>query len=576
MEQIFLQLSLAIIAATTIAIFLKYIKQPTIISYILAGLILGPSVLNIFTTSPEFEVFSEIGVAFLLFIVGLNLNLNTLKEVGFASFLTAFFQVVVTAVIGFLASFYFFHFSAIASAYVGIAVAFSSTIIIVKLLSDKRDIETLYGKLSVGFLIVQDIIAIFLIMLLSASKTEASISTLLINTFAKLAGIIIILYIVSQYVFPKLISFVAESQELLFLFSISWALALSTAMALSGFTIEIGALFAGIALASSSYHYEISGRIRPLRDFFIALFFITLGTKFVLTSFYQVIIPALILSVLVLAIKPLIVMAIMGLIGYKKRTSFMMGTAVGQVSEFSLILVILGVNLGHLTDEPVTVITITALITIAISTYLIKYNTNLYGIFGKYFNFLEKKFASKEDKYKFHDKDTNYDIVLFGHNRIGYSLVNTFKKMKKKFLIIDYNPDIIRMLAREGINSIYADASDPEIFEEINVHKVSMAISTIPDMDTSMMIMQKVRRENPKCLLIMTTHQIDDGIKLYERGADYVIMPHFLGGEHASAMIEKYGTDVNKFVKERINHLYELKKRKEAGHEHPSRDFHGK
>ena len=121
-------------------------------------------------------------------------------------------------------------------------------------------------------------------------------------------------------------------------------------------------------------------------------------------------------------------MAIMGLIGYKKRTGFMMGTAVGQVSEFSLILVVLGVNLGHLTDEPVTVITITALITIAISTYLIKYNTNLYGIFGKYFGFLEKKFASKENKYKFHDKNTNYDIVLFGHNRIGYSLVNTLRK----------------------------------------------------------------------------------------------------------------------------------------------------
>ncbi len=576
MEQIFLELGIAIIAATILAILLYQIKQPTIISYLLAGIIVGPSVFNLVNQSSAFEAFAEIGIAFLLFIVGLNLDFNTLKEVGEASLIVGFSQVILITLLGFLIGYFALGFSVLASVYIGIIIAFSSTIIIVKLLSDKKDIETLYGKLSIGLLLVQDIIAIFVLMLISATRNETELAPLILGTVSKLIGVMIGLYLITQYVLPKLIDHIAKSQELLFLFSISWAFFLAFLMSVTGFSIEIGALFAGIMLASSGYHFEISSKIRSLRDFFIALFFISLGSRLAFTTFSSALFPAILLSITILIAKPLLVMVFLGMIGYKKRTGFLVGSAMGQLSEFSLILVLLGVSFGHVPDILLSIMTLTAIITISFSTYLINYNNQIYSTFSQYLNLFEKQFPVREEKYKFNDKSSTYEIVLFGYNRIGYSLLKTFNKLKKKILVVDFNPDITKKLAKQNVESIYGDASDTELLEELNLDRASMVISTIPDLMTNLTIIEKARQINKKCIIIMTAHQIDDGISLYDKGADYVIMPHFLGGEHISTIIEEFGLDMGKFVEQKLRHITDLKLRKEAGHDHPTRESHGK
>lgn len=563
-ETIFFELSMVIAIAALIAILMKSIKQPLIIGYIITGIILGPSVLNVVESSDTLVAFSEIGVAFLLFIVGLNLNFKNLKDLGWTALITAIGQMLLTFLLVYLSSLAI-GFSSVPALYIGAALTFSSTIIVVKLLSDKNDLGTLHGKISLGILLVQDFMVILILMFLSSGIDESFFGVMSLTIF-KVAGVAILLMFFSIYALPGILNFIAKSQELLFLFGISWVMVLSVVLNKLGFSIEIGALFAGISLASSPFHFEIGGKLKPLRDFFIILFFILLGSQMVLTLTSGVILKILILTVIVVAGKPLIAMVVLGFLGYKKRVGFLSGTAIAQISEFSLILVILGASLGHLTQETVSIATFVGLLSIACSTYMILYSSRLYGIFSRYLYIFERRNPVAGQK----SLDENFKVILFGYNRVGYSLIKSFKKLNKKFLIVDYNPEIIGMLSSHGIPCKYGDASDTELVGELGLGSAELVISTIPQMDINLLLLEKTRAVNKKTVVVMTSHQIDDAFRLYEAGANYVIMPHFLGGEHASALIERFGTNINKFLKERVRHIEELNQRKVFGHEHPT------
>ncbi len=563
-QNIFLELSIVIAIATLMSVFMKLLKQPLMIGHIITGIILGPLVLNVVKSSGTLIAFSDIGVAFLLFIVGLNLNFKTLKHVGMLSFVAGISQVILTFIVGYLLAIAL-GFSNSSSVYISIALAFSSTIIVVKLLLDKYDLESLHGKITVGLLLVQDFIVILILMFLSSASGSESFSSLLVFTVVKVFIITWLVLFASVYVLPRILQFIAKSQELLFLFGISWVLLLSAFLNKFGFTIEIGALFAGISLASSPFHLEIGSKLKPLRDFFIILFFVALGAQMVFTFTTDVLIKIVFLSIFVLALKPIIVMAIIGFMGYKRRIGFLTGISLAQVSEFSFILVIFGMSLGHISQEIVSIVTFVGLISIAGSSYMIMRSEKLYRTFSKYLTLFERKNAKSISDYV----NDNYKIILFGYNRIGYSLIKSFEKLKKRFLIVDYNPETIGVLSNHNIPHKYGDASDMELLDELELHKVELVISTIPQLETNQILLEKIRSKNKNAIIVMTSHQIDEAFALYEAGADYVIMPHFLGGQQASALIESFGTNVNKFIKEKMKHLEELSSRRRFGHEHP-------
>ena len=256
-------------------------------------------------------------------------------------------------------------------------------------------------------------------------------------------------------------------------------------------------------------------------------------------------------------------MILMGLLGYTKRTSFLAGLTVAQISEFSLILIALGIKVGHLGNEILFLITSIGLATIIGSTYLILYANRIYFFLSPMLKIFERK-GKKVDEHKYHE-DTNYDIFLFGCDRIGYDLVNSFKNSEKKFLVFDYNPEIILSLAKRGINCRYADASDLELLNELNFKEVKMVISTIPDLEVNSLLINRVRQFNQKAVIITVSNHINEAIELYDRGATYIIMPHFLVGYRISSLVEKYGLDLNKFLKEQLKNIEDLKKRKDNG-----------
>jgi len=566
--EVFIELSVILGVTVLIAGIMRLLKQPLIIGYILAGIIVSPYFLNIVQSTETIKVFSQIGVALLLFIVGLSLSPRVIKEVGKVSLITGIGQITFTSLIGFFIS-RLLGFSVIVSLYIGIALAFSSTIIIMKLLSDKRDLEKLYGKISIGFLLVQDIVVIILLMVISSFSSKLSLNNL--SFVSILSGILLIggFILISIYVLPSLSKFFAKSQEFLFLFSIAWGLGLASLFHYMGFSMEIGALVAGISLSMSPFHYEISSKMRPLRDFFIILFFILLGSQMVFGNINELLVPAIIFSLFILIGNPLIVMILMGLLGYRKKTGFQAGFTVAQISEFSLILVTLGVSVGHLTNEILSLVTIVGLITISGSTYLILYSNKMYPYLSRYLSIFErKKIRKKEKGFK------NYDVVLFGYNRIGYDLLKSFKKLKKKYLVVDYNPETIVELSNAGINCRYGDAEDEEFLSELDLTKTRMIISTIPEFETNLLLINTIKHLNKNAIIIVVSHNTEEADILYREGATYVIMPHFLGGNHASMMINKHGLKLNKFLYEKERHLKQLRIKRELGHEHPKNEKH--
>ena len=563
---VFVELSIVIIIAVVVAAIMRLLKQPLVIGYILTGIIVSPYFLNIVASTDAIATFAQIGIVLLLFMVGLNLNPRIIRDVGKVSLVTGVGQVIFTSLIGFFIG-KLLGFSTITSMYIAIALTFSSTIIIMKLLSDKKDLETLYGRIAIGFLIVQDLIVIVILMIISSIPAGINFTTLALETLFKGGGLLILLFLVSVYIFPRITKVIAKSQEFLLLFSIGWCFAIASLFYYLNFSIEAGALLAGITLSLSPYHHEIGSKMRPLRDFFIILFFILLGSQMVFTNISQYIFPIIIFSAFILIGNPLIVMVLMGLLGYTKRNSFLAGLTVAQISEFSLILIALGVKVGHLTNDILSLVTIIGLITIAGSTYLILYANKIYPHLSKYLGIFERK-GKKVDEHRYH-KDGIYDIMLFGYDRVGYDILESFKKIKKKFLVIDYNPETITKLAKEGFDCKYGDADDSELLNELNFSKTKMVVSTIHNLDTNLLLINKIRESNKKTIITVVSHQIDEAMKLYGAGATYVLMPHFLGGHHVSTMIEEHGLNLNKFLKEKVAHIEHLRKRKEVGHEHP-------
>jgi Kef-type K+ transport system membrane component KefB len=563
----FTELTLILAIAAAIAALMRLLKQPLIMGYIITGLLVGPSLFNLIKFQETLNIFSQLGIAFLLFIVGLNLSPRVIREVGKISVIAGLGQVIFTTSLGFLITYFLFGFSFLASVYLSLALTFSSTIIVLKLLSDKHDLQKLYGKISIGFLLVQDVIVAFIFIVASSWQQgvgSTGIKTLIIITALKGVFLITALTIVSIYILPRLSNFFARSQEVLFLFSLAWGLGLAVLFYRLGFSIEIGALAAGVALSLSPYSYEVSAKMRPLRDFFIILFFIMLGSQMVLSNLGGLVWPAVGLSFFVLIGNPLIVIILMGLLGYSKKTSFLAGLTVAQVSEFSLILIMMAVNFGHLSKEILSLITLVSLITFAGSTYLILHAERIYPYLAGFLSIFERSGLNVRST-----RLKKYQALLFGYNRIGYDFLRVFNKLNKRFLVIDFDPNIIKQLHRQKINCRYGDAQDSEFLDELSLSNIKMAVSTMPDFETNLFLIEKIRSINSKAVIMVISHNIREAEDLYKHGASYVLLPHFLGGRHASLLIRRYGFSAKEFARIRARHLKHLQKRKFLGHEHP-------
>jgi len=263
-------------------------------------------------------------------------------------------------------------------------------------------------------------------------------------------------------------------------------------------------------------------------------------------------------------------MILMGIFGYSKKTGFMAGLTVAQISEFSLIVIAMGVKVGQISSQVQSFVTLIGLATIAGSTYLIMFSDQIYSKIERLLSIFERKNLKDKKKYK----EEKIDYFLFGYNRIGFSILKSFSKLSKRYAVVDYNPETMSRLSEKGINCIYGDVEDSEFLDEIRVDKAKLIVSTIPDLSSNLLLLKKVNEKNKKSVTIVTARQIKEAFELYESGADYVILPHFLGGNHTAVLIESAGIDKRKYQEFKSSHLNELKERVQEGHEHPKVEKH--
>lgn len=535
-QSLFSEFSALLILAGAIGFAGHLLKQPLVVSYILVGIIAGPAVLGIAQSEGPLELLSDLGIAVLLFLVGLKLDYRLIRSLGLVSLTTGLGQVLFTSGFGFLIALAL-GFDTIASLYIAVALTFSSTIIIVKLLSDKRELDSLHGKVALGFLIVQDIVVVLSMVVLSTVGVGAAAEGEGLSvTGALTAGAILVAVVIFiiRFAADPVTRLLAESQELLILFSLGLAALFAALGEYLGLGLEIGGLLAGAALASTPYRDSIASRLATLRDFLLLFFFLVLGTQLELDVLGANIGAALIFSVFVLIGNPLIVLTIMGLLGYRKRTGFLAGLTVAQISEFSLIFIGMGVTLGHVTESELGLVTLVGLITIAASTYMITYSHKLYPIFEPYLGLFEKDDPKQEkkDEREREREDEPAEAILFGLGEPGERIAEQLGKRGIRWLGVDHDPATVQVWQERGIEAVYGDVSDPEYLIGLPLTSAKWIISTLKDHgpnlnepDPRQTLLKVLDMEDYQGKLAITAYDRAEVALFEEAGADVILDP---------------------------------------------------
>lgn len=534
----FYSISLFLVVAAVFGIIAKFLKQPVLIGYLFAGLALA--YLGLIRDTEGLEALGKIGIALLLFLVGLEMNIRELPTLGKVAMFTGLGQIIFTSILGFLISL-LLGYGIIPSVYIAVALTFSSTIIIVKLLAEKGDLGSLYGKIAIGFLLVQDFVAILILMFLAGLKQgDASVLQFLFIGVKALLLLGVVWFLskkILPYIFNK---FVATSPEVMFVGSIAWALGVSALVGGPlGFSFEIGGFLAGLALSNLPEHLNIASKTRPLRDFFLTIFFLVLGSQLLIHDIGSIVFPAIIFSLFILIGNPLIVLIIMGVMKYKKRTSFLASVTVAQISEFSFILMAMGYSLGHFGEKEVAVVVLVGVVTMTASTYLILGADKIYLKIKKYLSIFERKNSREEVLVTEADLDNH--VVLIGGGRTGKSLITYLKKTRTPFIVVDYNPKVFSNLAAEKISVILGDVDDSDVLDLAKIEKARLVISAAPTIHDNLALLEYVKNLKIKPLVIVKAGTRDEALKLYEAGAAYVLLPEIIAGEYLRHIFVSHG-----------------------------------
>jgi hypothetical protein len=382
------------------------------------------------------------------------------------------------------------------------------------------------------------VVVAMMVMSAMRGSEDAGVETALLPLMGSLAlriGVALVaMYLLMRYVLPKLVARMAQSQELLLIFAIGWGTGLAAIGEWAGFSKEAGAFLAGFSLASTHYRDAINARLTGIRDFLLLFFFIDLGAKLDFSTLGGEVLPAVVLSLFVLIGNPLIVMAIMGYMGYRKRTGFLCGLTVAQISEFSIIFVAMGISLGHIDSGALGLTTVVGLITIALSTYMILYSHLLYEKLAPWLGIFERKRPYRELAVSTERHDLQEaDVIVFGLGRYGSRLALGLKAAELKVLGVDFDPEIARSLRRHGLTVRYGDGIASEFMETLPLKGTRWVVSTLPDLASNRDLLRGLRELHFTGEVAVVAREEFDGTALKKLGVSTVLYPMRNAVDHA-------------------------------------------
>lgn len=535
-------IALSIIFATFFSHIARITKQPLILGYVAGGLLLGPNLgLSLVINEESIELISEIGLILLLFIIGLEIDLKELARMGKSMFVLGIVQFVFCVLFGL----FFFQWILAGSTgrfdllYFAIALAISSTMIVVKLLHDKFEVSTIAGRLTIGVLVLQDIWAIIFM------GVQPNLQNPQILKIAGSLGIGLVLicvsFLISRFFLSKLFHAAASKPELILITSIAWCFLLCGFAEKAGLSKEMGALIAGVSIAAFPYGADVIAKLSGIRDFFITLSFVALGMKIPIPSI-QILSVSLIAVVFVIFSRVITVATPVYLSGKGLRAGIVAGLNLAQISEFSLVILSLGMGYGHISKELESTVLTSMILASVVSTYIILFNDPISRFILKILNMVGlKEKEDEEDQTESHiTGQSKRDIVILGYFRIAQGLLEGIEREKpewlNRILIVDFNPVFRQSLEAKGIRWAYGDLANPETLHHLGIEEAKYVICTISDMilkgTTSRRLLESLKvichRTQPS--IILTTDDVQEAEILVKSGAAHVIVPGRISG----------------------------------------------
>jgi len=537
MTSTFHEIALLLLIAAGVGLLGVRLRQPLIVAFIVVGLVVGPAGLGLVGAHDQIDLLAQIGITILLFLVGLKLDLHLVRRLGPVALATGLGQLAFTIAFGFLIALAL-GLDAVTALYVAVALTFSSTIIIVKLLSDKREIDALHGRIAMGFLIVQDIAVVVAMAVLGALQGQAGGVSAALTAGGTLIAVVAAVLVLMRYVFPRLVPVLGQSHDLLLIFAVAWGTGLASLGEVAGFGKEVGGFLAGFALASAGNRDLIGERLTSLRDFLLLFFFIDLGSKLDLTILGGELWPAVVLSLFVLVGNPLVVLAIMGYMGYRKRTGFLAGLTVAQISEFSIIFIALGISLGHIGESALGLVTLVGLVTITLSTYMILYSNRLYAWAGPWLGPFERRHPHRELAAEERARALRgAQVVVLGMGRFGRRLASLLQGAGVSVVGVDFDPEAGRRAEEADVTVFPGDASDPEVVRTLPAGPEAYIISTLPRVEANLALWRGLREAGSEAEVLMAAFSDQDIARLGEAGVARLLLPYADAAEHAAEVV---------------------------------------
>ncbi len=539
----FQSLGIIVVSAAVLVMLGRMIRMPAIVVYLMCGVLIGP-VLGLVDMSDALDLISETGIALLLFLVGLELSFKKIRDVGKVAVAAGIGQVVFTAAGGYVLC-WLLGFSLMEGLFIATALTFSSTVVVVKLLDEKGELDSLYGRIAVGIFLVQDLVVIVILTFLAGMQAgenldAGAVAMGLLTAFGGMTLLLTLSLLASRYILPRPFRWAARAPDMLLVWALSWCFLLVLAAHWFGLSLEVGAFLAGLSLAQLPYNDDLRRRVHPLMNLFIAVFFVSLGVQMDASGAAAFWWPTLVLALFVLIGNPFIFLVIITRMGYTARTSFLTSVTVAQISEFSFIFAGMGLASGLIGTEILSIIALVGVVTIAASAYMILYNHGLFAWFERlglprWRIFATTGKAEEKAREEEHERLENH-IIVVGMNTLGRDLVRRLCKRGETVMAIDTDPAKLDGLP---CRTMLGSVEYLSVLEEAGFERARLLVSALRIEDINDILAFRCQHAGvPSAMHVVDLSVVDN---LLELGVNYLMIPKVDGVKAQVGKLKEMG-----------------------------------